>query len=178
MMPCLFLWSVVSFCLPPDWAMLQKALLEYERQHIHPVWQAQHQRLYKQISEKERKQLTDLRLAYTEAQKALSQWQQKPTLPADRDKLLRKIQEIKNALLPIQEKYVSLLATFAEERNAKKGKWRAEMQAIIERYNAQIDNETAPFFAKHNFGVYDDEDAFLLWEPAEKKEDAAGGKDD
>jgi hypothetical protein len=178
MMPFLLLWSFATLCLPPDWVQLRQALMEYERQHIHPVWQAQHQRLHKQISEKERKQLTELRLAYTDAQKALNAWLQKPTLPTDRDKILRKIQEIKNALLPIQEKHEALLATFVEERNAKKGKWRADMQAIIERYNAQIDNDIAPFFAKYNFGIYDDEDLFLLYEPEQKKEDAAGGKDD
>jgi exonuclease VII large subunit len=182
-LPCLLI-SLMGF-LPPDWGLLRQALENYERQHIYPVWQAQQARLEQQISEKERILLDDLRLAYQETQTALTKWNQKPTLPTERDKILRKIQELKNALLPIQEKYAKTLASFAQERDALKDKWRGDMQRIIDDYNITIDLELAPHFAKFNFARYDDEDTFLLDKPIpvvapkkKEKEAKAGNREE
>lgn len=173
-------WTIslcwLSLCLPPDWAMLKRAITEYERKNIHPVWQAQHARLHKQISNKEKQLLDALRIDYAKQQRALAHWQTTPTTTDERDKILKKIKLIQQQLAPIQEKYTELLETFAQERAQLKPKWNADIQILIDQYNASIDNTTAPFFAKHNAGMYDDDDEFLL--QSFEKESAAGGKED
>ena len=163
--------------IPPDWAKLKRSLLEYEQTHIYPVLQAQHARLEQKISSKEREQLEKLRLAYLQNQKALAQWQVSPTTVYERNELLRKAQAIRDQLAPIQEKYATLLQSFAQERAEKKPVWQAEMNQIIDAYNAHIDNEKYPLFAKYNLGIWDSDDEFLLWKltPTEAK---AGGKED
>ncbi len=171
-----FFYFVCILFLPPDWATLKRTINEYERKHIHPVWQAQHIRLYKQMPPKEREELSSLRANYVQQQRALSQWQATPTLLETRNQILKKMQQIRTALIPIQEKYNNLLETFANERNKLKTKWQTDIQQLIAQYNAQIDNETRPFFAKERVGMYDDEDEFLLW--LSEAESAAGARED
>lgn len=164
-----FMWL---FILPPDWAMLKKALMEYERKHIQPLIKAQHKRFQENITSQERKKLANLVLENKALKKALAVWQNQPTNLADRDAILKKIANIRTELLPLQQKYAKLLDTFSAERAKLKPLWKMDMDAIIAKYNAEIDENLAPLFAKHNFANYDDDDEFLLWQ---KEEEAAAG---
>jgi len=172
-----FLLCYLSVCAPPDWANLKRALIAYELAYIHPVWQAQQTRLHKALSAQEHETLSKIRTEHTQMQIALAQWQKQPTNTADRDKILKKIQQARFALAPIQEKHTALLVTFAKERDKLKDKWKADMAQIIADYNAKIDNTMYPYFAKYSLGSYDDDEDFLLWKQT-KEEGAAGGNQD
>ncbi len=166
---CLFF--VLS--LPPDWAMLKRALEAYERKHIHKVLKAQQKQLLKKLTAKERNTLAQLQTDNKNCQKALLAWQQNPTSTEDRDKILKKLAYLRTATTPLQEKYADMLAVFTSEREAMHPVWKAGMDAIIADYNAEIDDNTTPFFAKHRTGFYDDEE-FLLWYVEEESASGAG----
>lgn len=168
-------WLIVIGCWANGWAIdehfkaLLKELEDYTQAHIVPVMKIQRERLNDYLMDEDLKYLAELGKQYEEMRAKKNKLLNKKSA-TNPDKIAQEWEQIQQTKKNIQEeisilseKYEQIIQRLLDEIEFQKTIWRAEMNKIVDKYNAKIDDMRLRHFKKHNFGEWMQVEGFLLW---------------
>lgn len=170
-----------------DLKKLLKELDDYTTQKVVPVLHIQRKKLDKTLHPSDLKTINFLRkrkafLLETKKKLTFSPSQNADSQMIEWEKLQNSLKEINQEATDLLDNFVEVIDRLFLEIEDKIKLWRQEMNLIIDKYNAKLDENEVRLFKKHSLGEFTQPLGFLLWLPNQSdlllEENQAGdGKD-